>query len=149
MAEVSKTGTPSISTPWPAKESLITGLLAGEDLAGLDAVYLKASDGKIWKATGAAATRPAAVLGFAAKAASEGEACTVIVANSNVMVGYGPNISGTAVAADTLLYLSGTVAGGLADAASTGGIYPIAYALGDGRIMIGAPVSITAYDAPD
>lgn len=132
MAEVSKTGTPSLSTPDPGYEHGITGLVAGEAIAGGDACYIKASDGAVYKATGAAANEAARVVGFAAKAASLGEAVTLF---HHVNFGYGPNITGTAVAGGVPLYLSGTVAGGLADAASTGGTAPIAFAYGDGRIF--------------
>lgn len=132
MAEVTKTGTPSISTPFPGKEHFIVGLLAGEAIAGGDAVYVK-SDGLIWKATGAAANAAAVVCGFACMAASVGEAVTVA---RQMHMQYGPNVSGTPSTPGAPLYLSGTVAGGLADAASTGGTAPIAYVIGDGRIYL-------------
>jgi hypothetical protein len=93
--------------------------IAGEAIALLDACYIK-SDGKIWKATGAAANAAAKVRGFAAMAASVGEAVTLL---EDVVVDYG-----TAVTCGTLYYLSGATAGGLADAASTGGTKPIAQA---------------------
>lgn len=132
MAEVTKTGTPSICTPYPAKEHLITGLIAGESLAAADAVYIKAADGLVWKATGAANDALARVVGFVTKAASVGEACTIA---HHVNFAYGPNVSGTASAPGAPLFLSGTVAGGLADAASTGGLLAIAVVLDtDGRI---------------
>jgi hypothetical protein len=139
MAEVSKGVTPSLSTPVPRPPDLIVGLIAGEDIAAGDAVYLK-NDGKIWKATGAAANAAAKVIGFATGAAKTGEAVTVARVNSGIMFGYKPQVSGTDVAAGTALYLSGTVPGGLADAASTGGTAPIAIAIGDGRIMLGSTV---------
>lgn len=131
MAEVTRTGTPTISTPFPGKEHFIVGLKAGEAIAGGDAVYIK-SDGLVWKATGAAANAAAVCVGFAAMAASVGEAVTVA---RGVMFGYGPNVAGTPTAAGAPLYLSGTAPGGLADAASTGGTAAIAYAVGDGRIF--------------
>jgi len=133
MAEVSKTGTPTISTPDPGYEHGITGLLAGEAIAGGDACYIKASDGFVYKATGAAANEAARVAGFAATPASTGYAVTLF---HGVNFGYGPNVAGTPVAGGTPLFLSGTVAGGLADAASTGGTVAIAHALGDGRIYV-------------
>lgn len=132
MAEVSKTGTPSISTPWPTPEHIVSGLLAGEAIAGGDACYIKASDGKIWKATGAAANEAARVAGFAAKAASAGEAVTLF---HGVNFGYGPNVAGTPSANGAPLFLSGTVAGGLADAASTGGTVAIAWVIDSSRIF--------------
>lgn len=135
MAEVTKTGTPTPSNPLAVANNSITGLLAGEALAAGDAVYLKGADGRVWKATGAAANAAAKARGFAAKAADAGFPCTVLT--RGVHLAYGPLVSAVAVAAGSDLYLSGTVAGGLADAASTGGTTPIAYVIDtDGRIMI-------------
>jgi len=131
MAEVTRTGTPTISTPFPGKEHFIVGLKAGEAIAGGDALNIR-PDGLVWKATGAAANAGAVVCGFAAMAASVGESVTVA---RGLMIGYGPNVAGTPTAPGAPLFLSGTVAGGLADAASTGGTTAIAYAVGDGRIF--------------
>lgn len=148
MANVSKTGTPTLSTPAPTKESLITGLLAGEDLAGGDAVYLKTSDGKWWRANGTSANEAAEGVGLVCTPASADEPATIARFGSGVCFGYGPNVTGTATPAGNLLYL-GTSAGALANAATTGGVYPVAMALGDGRIMLDVPASIIAYDLPD
>ena len=135
MAEVTRTGTPSVSNPLAVRDRSITGLLAGESLAGGDAVYIKAADGRVWKATGAAANEAARCRGFAAKAADAGEACTILCAG--VHIAYGPLVSGNAAPAGANLFLSGTVAGGLADAASTGGTTPIAYVIDTaGRISV-------------
>ncbi len=132
MAEVTKTGTPSVCTSHPGAEHQITGLLAGAALAAGDAVYIDV-DGTVKLATGAAATAPARVMGFASKPASVGEACTI---HRGVHYAYGPKVAGTAVVAGTPLYLSGTVPGGLADAASVGGTTIIAVVLDtDGRIL--------------
>jgi hypothetical protein len=141
MAEVDRTGTPSISTPWPSKESLITGLLAGEVLAGGDVVYLKTSDNAWWKATGAAANEAAEAIGMVCTAASAGEAVTVARLGSGIMFGYGPveDDTTTPIGGGALLFLSGTVAGGLADAPSTGGDIAIAWVVGDGRICLDTP----------
>lgn len=139
MAEVTKSGTPSLATPFPTPETIITGLLAGEAIAAGDAVYLKGSDGRIYKASGAAANEAARVLGFAAAAADAGEAVSVIRAFSGAIMGYKAMIGATPAPAGTRFYLSGTVAGGLADTASTGGTEVIAFALGDGRILVGKP----------
>jgi hypothetical protein len=130
MAEVAKTGTPSVSTPFPGKEHFIVGLLAGEAIAAADACFIN-TDGLVYKADGSAADAEARVAGFAMTPASQGEAVTL---GHGIMFGYGPNVAGTPVAAGAQLFLSGTVDGGLADAASVGGTTPIAYAVGDGRI---------------
>lgn len=131
MAEVTRTGTPTVSTPYPGKEHFVVGLLAGEAIAGGDACYIK-SDGKVWKATGAAANAAAKVMGFATKAADAGEAVTLA---HHLNIAYGPNVTGTPSEEGAELFLSGTVPGGLADAASTGGTAAIAVVLDlDGRI---------------
>lgn len=137
MANVAKTGTPTISTPAPTKESMLTGLLAGELLAGGDAVYIKTSDGKLWKATGAAATEPAEAIGLVCTPASADEAVTVGLFGSGLCFGYGPTVGGVAVAAGSVLFLG--TGGALADAATTGGTVGVAVVLGDGRIMLRRP----------
>lgn len=135
MAEVTRTGVPTPVNVLAVQQHSITGLLAGEALAGGDAVYIKEEDGKVYKATGAAANQAARCCGFAAKVASAGEAMTILTAG--VHLAYGPNVAGTATLPGRPLYLSGTVAGNLADAASTGGTDPVARVLDlDGRITI-------------
>lgn len=138
MADVSKTGTPSLSTPAPTKESLITGLIAGEAVAGGDAVYLKTSDGRCWLTLGAAAAEAAEGIGLACVAASAGEPLTVARFGSGVCFGYGPNVAGTATPAGDLLFI-GTLAGALANSVTTGGDIAVAWALGDGRICLATP----------
>lgn len=135
MAEVTRTGVPTPVNVLAVQSHSITGLYAGEALAGGDAVYIKASDGKVYKATGAAANEAARCVGFAAKIASSGEACTILT--NGIHLAYGPNVSGTASSPGARLYVSGTVAGNLADAASTGDTRGVAYVIDtDGRIMI-------------
>jgi hypothetical protein len=134
MAEVTKGVTnPSISTPHPMKENMLTGLLAGEAIAQGDACYI-ASSGSVMRATGAAANAAAKVFGFASKAADNGEAITLA---RHLNMAYSPLVAGTPVVAGTDLFLSGTVPGGLADAASTGGTVVIAVVIDvDGRIYL-------------
>ncbi len=130
MAEIAKSGKPSLSSTLVAEENKLSGHLAGEAIAEGDALYLH-TDGRLYRATGAVANAAARVRGFAQKAASAGEAVT---GYRNVRMRYG-----TGMTPGVPLYLSGTVAGGLADAASTGGTTPVAYVLGDGvRIQIGS-----------
>jgi hypothetical protein len=105
----------------------VTELKAGEALGAWDACYIKASDGLVYKATGAANTRPAHVDGYSMKAVSIGQAVTLSQGNCNV--GYG---SGLTVADE--IFLSGTVAGGLANAASTGGLTRLGVVLDASRI---------------
>lgn len=137
MANVSKTGTPTISTGAPPPTSMLTGLLAGEAIAAGDAVYIKTSDGKLWIATGAAATEPAEAIGLACVPASADEPLTVALFGSGLMFAYGPNIAGTATAAGTPLFLG--TGGLLADAATTGGVAAVAFVVGDGRICLRRP----------
>lgn len=125
MAEISKSGTPSLASVTPPQSSQHAGLLAGEAIAAGDACYVK-SDGKVWKSTGAAANAAAKVRGWAAEAAAVGEAVTLFF---DVVFRYG-----AALTPGADYYLSGTVAGGIADAASTGGTAPIAYAVDATRL---------------
>lgn len=119
MADVTKVGTPSLATLNPPTNCYEAGLVAGEAIGACDACYIKAADGKVWKSTGAAATAPAKVRGFAAIAASTNDPVTLM---HDVDFEYGSALS---PGAD--LFLSGTTAGGLVDAASTGGTAPIGY----------------------
>jgi hypothetical protein len=82
----------------------------------------------VWRSTGAAANAAAKVRGWAAEAAKAGEAVTLY---HNVRFRYGAGLS---PGAD--YYLSGTVAGGIADAASTGGTAPIGFAVDDTRVHL-------------
>jgi hypothetical protein len=120
--------TASLASLVPGQDKTIVGLVAGEAINIMDACYIK-SDGKVWLATGAAATAPARVRGFAMGGAAINEPVTLI---------HGVNVGSYAAAmtpgAD--LYLSGTVPGGLADAASTGGLSPIAFAISATKIRL-------------
>jgi len=126
MADVAKSGTPSLATATTQVNSL-SGLLAGEALAAGDACYIK-SDGKVWKATGAAANAAARVFGYACAAASVGEAVTLAW---DVRFRYGAGLTPGAN-----VYLSGATAGALADAASIGGIEPIGQVVDATRIHL-------------
>jgi hypothetical protein len=53
MAAIAKSGTPSITTAAPPTNCSLSGLFTGEAIAAGDACYIKASDGKIYKSTGA------------------------------------------------------------------------------------------------
>jgi hypothetical protein len=127
MANVSKSGTPSLCSPVPPPNNRISGLLAGEAIAAGDCCYIK-TDGKAWLATGAANNAAAKVAGWAAQAASVGEAVTLMF---DVNFNYGASLTPGA-----RYYLSGSTAGGLVDTASTGGLTPIAFALDTTRIHV-------------
>lgn len=130
MAEIAKAGRPSLSTALPSFEHTLGGKVAGEDIASGDACYVK-SDGTVWRANGAAANAAARYRGVAFTSASAGEAVTLVY---GVRFRYG---AGLTPGAD--VYLSGTVIGGLADAASTGGTTPIGYCVDDTRIEFFSP----------
>lgn len=127
MAQIAKTGTPSLASLLPNGADINAGLLAGEDVDTFDACYIKASDGRVWKSTGAAANAAAKVRGYAAKATKAGEAVTLL---KNVRVRYGANLT---PGAD--VYLSAT-AGTLSDTATTGGTAPIGYVVDATRVQL-------------
>lgn len=127
MAALAKSGTPSVSTAGGPEFSSKATRAAGEAISAGDACYIK-SDGLIWKSTGATATAPAQVDGFAMKDALAGEQVTICW---NVRFNYG-----AAMVPGTPFYLSGTVAGGLDTVASTGGTKPIARAFDSTRIEV-------------
>jgi hypothetical protein len=127
MADIAKSGTPSLSSVLPGQDKTISGLLAGEAIAAGDACYIK-SDGKIWKSTGAAANAAAKVDGFAAQAASVGEAVTLVF---EVNFRYG-----AAMTPGARIYLSGATAGAIADAASTGGTAPVGFCIDATRVRV-------------
>lgn len=128
MAAISKSGTPSQSSMGlaPGAQKLPV-LYAGEDLAAGDACYIK-SDGKIWKSTGAAANAAAKVRGYTEIAVKSGEPVTLVF---NVTFRYGASLT-----PGIDVYLSGTTAGGLDTAASTGGTAPIGYVVDATRIYL-------------
>ena len=127
MAEIAKSGTPSLSTTTPCPAHHISGLKAGEAIAAGDLCYVK-SDGLVWKSSGAAANAAAKVAGMALQAAAVGEGVSLYF---DVNVRYGATLTPGAP-----LFLSGTVAGGIADAASTGGTAPIGFAIDATRIRV-------------
>jgi hypothetical protein len=103
-------------------------LTAGEALAAFDACYID-SAGVVRKSTGAAATAPAKVRGYAAQAYASGDADVTLY--FGVRVRYG-----AALTPGASLFLSGTTSGGLADAASTGGTAPIGYVVDATRVQL-------------
>lgn len=129
MAAVSKSGTPSLAVTLPSPNSQVSGLVAGEALGAFDACYVKASDGKVYKSTGAAANAAAKVRGYAAQAYASGD--TDVTLFWNVRVRYGAGLT-----PGTDLYLSGTTAGGLDSATSTGGTAPIGYVVDATRVEL-------------
>jgi hypothetical protein len=120
VAEISKVVTPSLATKLPCDAHRTHNLFPGEDIAAGDLCYIK-SDGKVWRSTGAAVAAAAKVDGMAMIDYKVGGNQPITLYHG-VEVAYGPNT----LVPGTRLYLSGTVPGGLADAASTGGTAPVA-----------------------
>lgn len=128
MAEIEKSGTPSISNQTPPQASQIgAGLIAGEDIEAGDACYIT-SDGTVKRSDGSAADEAAEVRGFAAMEATEGEAVTLF---RNVTFRYGSGLT-----PGINVYLSDTTPGGLDDAPTTGGVGPIGFVVDDTRIYL-------------
>jgi hypothetical protein len=126
VAEIAKSGTPSLSSVLPPQNAQIAGLRAGEAIAAGDACRINAADGLVYRSSGAAATAAANIHGWAAEAAATGEAVTLF---HGVHFRYGAGLTPGAS-----YFLSGTVAGGIADAATTGGTAPCAFAIDATRI---------------
>ena len=127
MAERAKVAPVSYSSLVPPQSATINGLKAGENIAAGDVCRIAAA-GTVFRASGAANDANSVAYGFAFTDASNGEAVTLVCeGNWRYATGMTPG---------TLFYLSGTVAGGLADAASVGGTVPIAIAIDDTRIRI-------------
>lgn len=132
MAAVTKGTRPSMADLAPGSEHFISGYVAGEIIAAGDFCYKKAADGKIWKATGAAANEAAGAWGMSLDDAAVGDAVTLVC---RVKVGYKPLVGGNPAPTNALLYLS--TAGGLQDAASTGDAVGVARVMdADGLIFI-------------
>lgn len=132
MAEIAKSGIPSLSSLLPNGADNLSGLIAGEEIDAFDACYVKQSDNRVYKSTGAAANAAAKVRGYAQFPSKVGEAVTLL---KNVRARYASDLSALV---GSNVFLSGTVPGGLADAASTGGASPIGFVVDKTRIQLNA-----------
>lgn len=99
----------------------ITGLYAGEDIDVAAPCYIKSADGKLWMSDGTAATEPAEIVGFAARAAKVGEPVTVFGKGARFRYG-------TGLTPGDVFYI-GATAGRLDDAATTGDAVGVAQAI--------------------
>lgn len=128
MADLTKSGTPSLATVGPPASCKHTGLICGEDIAAGDLCYIK-SDGLVWRTNGTSANAAAQVDGMALQAAkvAQNDPVTLVF---DVDVNYGSGLTPGAK-----FYASAT-AGALADAASTGGTAHVAKAITDKIIRI-------------
>lgn len=125
MTLISKSGTPSLASPYPAGGDVLRGLLAGEAIAAGDVIYV-ASDGTLMRSNGTSANAAAVGGWIAAGAASTGEACTGF---KNVSFHYGSGLTPGAP------YYVGATAGRLDTAATTGGTVVVARAIDTTRIQ--------------
>jgi hypothetical protein len=119
----------SLASVKPPANSCITGLKTGEAIAAGDCCYIKTTDGLIYRSTGAAANAAAEVDGWAAENCVSGEALTLY---HGVILNY----SAGGLTPGTKYYVSGTVAGGIADAASTGGTVCVARSIDSNRLHV-------------
>lgn len=129
MAAVAKNFSPSYSSVLIPANDKITGLYCGENLRAGDACYVKAADGLIYRSSGAATGAAAHISGYAATDAyvAQNDAITLI---REATWGYGSGLTPGPV------YLSGSVAGGLDTAPSTGGTVPCGEIIDSARIIL-------------
>lgn len=129
MAEIVKSGIPSISTVLPDSADRIAGdIFAGENLGAGDACCINPADGLVYRSSGAVSGDAAQVHGFTAIPAKTGDATTLYM---GVNFRYSANLT-----PGRRMYLSGTVLGGLADAPSAGGTAPIGFTVDGTRIRV-------------
>jgi hypothetical protein len=128
MADIVKSGVPSLATSLPCHAHQVDqggDKQAGEAIAGGDVCYVKASDGKVYRAIGTAVNEAARAWGIASRQANAGEPVTLY---KDVEFHYGAGLT-----IGTPLYV-GAVAGALADAATTGGTTRVAHVVSATRI---------------
>jgi hypothetical protein len=126
MADIAKSGTPSLCSVLPPQSQTVSGLLAGEAIAAGDLCYIK-SDGKVWRTNGTALNAAADAIGMAAQAAGVNGPVTLYF---DVNFYYGAGLTPGAK------YYASTTAGALSDAATTGGLKVVAYAIDATRIHV-------------
>lgn len=123
MADITRSSTPvpSLATR-PSDVPACNQIQAppGENLSAGDMVYIKAADGKFYKANGTAADALALAVGMVLRDAQVGEDSVTAFHGVEVYYAAAANLSGK-----SRLYVSAT-AGALADAATTGGTVPVA-----------------------
>ena len=131
MAEtvVTKSAKASVDTSTGLVNQPITGLIAGEDIGNCDLVYIK-NDGKVYKATAAAADAAANIAGIAPRAANAGEPITILPGPGQVA-----KYSDAALTPGAILYL-GETAGALSSIATTGDTVGVAQAIDSSNIRL-------------
>lgn len=118
MASVTRDPNASIDASTAMFAAQITGLIAGENLNACAPCYVKAADGKVYQSNGVAVAEAAKFDGFAARSALAGQPITLYGVGTRMRYG-------NALTPGTDLFVD-AVAGGLADAATTGGTTAIA-----------------------
>jgi hypothetical protein len=108
----------------------ITGLILGENVAQNDPLYIKGSDGKVYKANGAAATEPANFIGIAPRAGVAGQPITIFGIGTRV------RIANTGVLTPGTKVFLGAVAGGYDTAAQTGDAVGVGRAVTDTDMIV-------------
>lgn len=129
MANLVKSGRPSLATLEPGYEHQHNNLVAGEALDYGDFVYI-ASTGKVMKANGTAANAAALYDGVVLQAAAINDGVSI---HQGVTIHYGSGLTPGA------RYYLATTAGLLSDAATTGGTVPCAKAVDSSRIFVIPP----------
>ena len=129
MAAIAKSGTPSICTAAPPTSCSVSGLVAGEAINSGDACYIKNADGKVYKSTAATATDPAALVhGYAPTSYSAGDAMSLYW---DVNFAYDSGLT-----PGKPVFLSGSTAGALVDAAADATLAPIGLTIDAKRIWL-------------
>lgn len=124
MADVARdTATAGFDTSQALFAPQITGnLTAGEDIDPVAPCYIKGSDGKVYMSIGTAVNEAARFDGFSTKKYKAGQSMTLLGVGSRYRYSAGTLTPGAR------LYV-GAAKGVLADAATTGGLVPIAAAI--------------------
>lgn len=130
MAEVTKATTGGHDGSNPAHPQIAGDQFAGEDVGKCDLVYKSATDGKWYRATGAAANAAAAHPRLCPYATKSGRPITVF------LPGIRWRAADSGLTDGALYYLSGTVPGGLATTASTGDAAGTAQAVSDTDVVL-------------
>jgi hypothetical protein len=108
----------------------ITGLIAGEAIANCDIVYIKGSDGLVYRTTAAAANEAARMAGIAPRAANAGEPITILPGPGQVA-----KYSDALLTPGAILYLA-EGAGALSTTATTGDAVGVAQAIDSSNIRL-------------
>jgi hypothetical protein len=133
MAAIARPADAGMDTVTAMFATQITGLVLGENCAQNDPLYLKASDGKLWRANAAAATEPANFIGIAPRAGLAGQPITVFGLGTRCKIAAaGGLVPGSKV-------FLGAVAGGYDTAAQVGD------AAGVGRAVTDTDMIVTRY----